>query len=172
MTDQPLDESFLATGLCFIDVAASLEASPDEVWAGFADLNQSVFLPGFRAERSGPLPGTVGTTRTVSTLGGRLTFEEFYFLWDDTQRRRAFYVTGHRHPLFTQLAIAEEHHVLPRPGGGSILVWRLITERTPRLQLASKALTPALSRLVTRRFVNRFDGRPGKATESTETTRR
>ncbi|AJW40248.1 hypothetical protein NY08_2220 [Rhodococcus sp. B7740] len=150
------DEEFLADGLGLIDVSVPLRASAEAVWEAFADLHGSVFFPGFREEHSAPVPGREGTVRRLSTPGGVMKFDEYYFLWDDLTRRRAFYVAGYSRRPILSTVIAEEHRVV-RDGSGSVLHWRFVVEPTPFLRLLSLVVTPVLSALLRRRFSARLD---------------
>ncbi|SKH48296.1 Polyketide cyclase / dehydrase and lipid transport [Mycobacteroides abscessus subsp. massiliense] len=152
-----VDERFLHDGLKLINVTVPLKASADAVWAVFADLHGSVFFPGFREEHSAPVPGRVGTVRTLSAFKGFLRFDEYYYIWDDAARRRAFYVTNYNRAPVVKTAVAEEHRVTPN-SNGSVLHWTFVVERKPLLKFISFMVTPALSALLRRRFIRRFDG--------------
>ena len=75
---KPVGAKFLQEGPALTDVSVDLRASAATAWEVFADLHRSVFLPGFRAKHSYPLPGGVGTIHRLSGFDGRAKFNEYY----------------------------------------------------------------------------------------------
>ena len=116
----PVDETFFDTAPMRWRVGLELAASPDEVWAGLTSprpLSWCRALPDVHYTSDAPYGE--GTTREASVLGA-YRMREYFFRWDESERRKSFYATEGTLPVFG--AFAEDYRVLPFDGG-SKLVW-------------------------------------------------
>jgi hypothetical protein len=72
-----------------------------------------------------PRPFGVGTTRTVKSLKGANTINEYYFRWEDG-RRKSFFVVDASAPLFKRFA--EDYLVEPVSDESCTFTWSIAYE--------------------------------------------
>lgn len=122
------DDSFFETAPVRYRYEMHLAASADEVWASLVADRPQAWCRAMNARYSSPRRFGVGTTREVGTLANLLKLRERYFIWDEENRRHAFYVEQASLPLFAQFA--EDFQVTPA-AEGCRFVWRFAI-RGPR----------------------------------------
>lgn len=107
---KPVDESFLTTAPERYTATWSIAQPAEQVWAELTGERPLHWCRGLSAAWTSPRPFGVGTTRKVKVLGGAISLDEHYFIWEEG-RRKAFYGTAANLPLFASLA--EEYVVEP-----------------------------------------------------------
>lgn len=121
-----VDLDFFVTAPIRVRVREVVAASPERVFDVFADATSWTkwALPITGVEWTSPWPLTVGSTRTVTMMGGMVGWEEF-IAWEPT-RRMAF--------RFNQsvnggpLAFAEDYHLTDLGDGTTRVEWIMAME--------------------------------------------
>ena len=107
---KPVGEDFLAAGAT--PVTHAFPFPPSAVWAALLDADAwTHWLPITKVTWTSPLPGAVGTTRTVEV--GPQVIEETFFAWEEGSRM-AFWFERSSLPLS---AAVEDYRVVPTAGG-------------------------------------------------------
>lgn len=126
---EPVDESFFSTAPFQLRETFRIARPAAEVWA---QLTQEGTLHWCRLVSSvdwtSPRPFGVGTTRTVSALGGQNVMDERYFVWEEG-RRKAFCGVKGNLPLFKRFA--EDYVVEPTGASSCAFTWTVAID--PRL---------------------------------------
>jgi hypothetical protein len=79
-------------------------------------------------------PFGVGTTRTVTALGGANVLKERYFRWEEG-RRHSFALVEASAPMFSRLA--EDYLVEPEGPGSCVFTWTIAAEPRPLARIAA-----------------------------------
>lgn len=136
---RPVELGFFDTAAIRHTFTAELAASPEQVWDALTEPRPLSWCRGLQARYVSPAPYGPGTIRSVSMRGIRL--RENYLLWQEAERRQAFYVEAAKLPLFG--AFAEDCRVTPTEAG-STLVWRFAVQ--PARYVWAAPLRPVLRR--------------------------
>jgi hypothetical protein len=127
----PVDESFFDAAPVTLSDTFAIERPAAEVWA---ELTADGTLWWCRilddVTWTSPRPFGVGTTRTVKSLKGANTIEEYFFRWEEG-RRKSFYVVESSGPLFK--CFAEDYLVEPVSDSACRFTWTIAYE--PRLSM-------------------------------------
>lgn len=102
----------------------NLPASADEVWAGLVADRPLAWCRALNGRYTSSRPFGVGTTREVVTAN-LLKLRERFFIWDEVNRRHAFYVEQTNLPLFS--FFAEDYQVTPT-ANGCRFIWQFAME--------------------------------------------
>lgn len=128
-------EGFLDSAPVRLQQAFEIPNPADQVWA---DLTSEQPLHWCRILQSvtwtSPRPFGVGTTRTVSALGGANMLKESYFRWEEG-RRHSFAVEEVSTPMFRRLA--EDYLVEPTSDSSCRLTWTIAVEPHPLARIAN-----------------------------------
>lgn len=100
----------------------SIAQPAEKVWAELTSEQPLHWVRGLRLRWTSPRPFGVGTTRQGKTVGGAVTIDEYFFIWQEG-RRYAFYLTKMNVPLFRSLA--EDYVVEPDDADGCRFTWRM-----------------------------------------------
>lgn len=146
----PVDESFFRTAAHRFVYPMELAASADEVWAAIAAPSPLPWCRALRGEYVSAQPLGVGAKRHVTVLKGLLGLREHFFIWDDTQRRHAFYAEQATNPVLR--AFAEDYQVEPT-ANGSRFTWTFAMDPRPKLGGALKLAVP-LNKLIFNSLIN------------------
>jgi hypothetical protein len=123
---QPVDEGFFESAPLRLRDSFEIARPVQQVWA---DLTADDALSWCRVIRSiewtSARPFAVGTTRTVSSLGGLQVFGERFFRWEEG-RRQSFYVYEASTPLFRRFA--EDYLVAPVSDVACRFTWTIAVE--------------------------------------------
>ena len=140
---RPVDLDFAARAPWSFENVVDLDATPDEVFALFADGESwPRWFPGIRnVTWTSPEPKGVGTTRTV-TLATATVFEHFV-AWEPG-RRFAFRFEGANRPLFR--ALLEDYVLEPLDGGRTRFTYRVAVDPTWLLRLLGPLARGLLAR--------------------------
>lgn len=112
----PIDDTYFETADFVYTYGMDLRADADEVWGGLtgaAPLSWCRALTDVRY--TSPTPHSAATTRVAKVAGGVMQLREQFFVWDEEQRRQAFYVEQSNVPLFR--SFAEDYRVESTPTG-------------------------------------------------------
>jgi hypothetical protein len=133
---EPVDASFFDSAPFRLRATFNIPRPAADVWAELtADdaLNWCRIINAL--EWTSPRPFGVGTTRTVTSLGGTNVLHEHYFQWEEG-RRQSFYVLEASGPLFRRFA--EDYLVEPTGDASCRFEWTIVSEpRYPGQQLAN-----------------------------------
>lgn len=124
---QPVDESFFTTAPTRYSRTWSIARPASEVWAELTGDKPLHWCSGLDITWTSARPFAVGTTRKAKVLGGVLSVQEHFFIWDEG-RRNAFYVTKANAPLFKRLA--EDYVVAPDGDSRCSFTWTIAIEPT------------------------------------------
>jgi hypothetical protein len=120
---QPVDESFFESAPFVMAETFAIARPAAQVWAELTadDALHWCKLVG-RLEWTSPRPFGVGTTRTISALGGANVLHERFFRWEEG-RRKSFYVIEASAPLFRRFA--EDYLVEPDGDAACRFTWTI-----------------------------------------------
>jgi hypothetical protein len=124
---QPVDETFFDSAPTRISHTWAINRPAATVWADLVAAHPLDWCRGLSVNWTSPRPFSVGTTRQAKVLGGVLTVQEHFFIWEEG-RRYAFYVTSANAPLFKSLA--EDYIVEPTGEDSCAFTWRVAAEPT------------------------------------------
>lgn len=119
------DEAFFTTAPTRFSETFQIAKPAEEVWAELIGEDPLGWCRALSIRWTSPRPFTVGTTREAKILGGALTVQETYFLWEEG-RRKSFYVASASLPVFRRLA--EDYLVEPAGEKRSRLTWTIASE--------------------------------------------
>lgn len=122
---QPVDESFFATAPTKYSRTWSIARPASEVWAELTGDKPLHWCQGLNLQWTSARPFGVGTTRKGKVLGGVLSVDEHFFIWEEG-RRYAFYVTKANAPLFKSLA--EDYVVEPTGDASCTYTWTIAVQ--------------------------------------------
>ena len=122
---KPQDDSVFETATYHYSYVMSLPVSADEVWAGLVADKPLAWCKMLDGQYTSSRPFAVGTTRAVGAAFNALKLRERFFIWDDAQRRHAFYVEQMNVPFFAMFA--EDYQVKPTAEGCEF-TWRFAFE--------------------------------------------
>lgn len=132
---RPARKDFLDVALLRLQHSFEIRRPADQVWA---DLTSERPLHWCRILQSvtwtSPPPFGVGTTRTVSALGGANVLKERYFRRDEG-RRHSFAVEEASTPMFRRLA--EDYLVEPTSDSSCRFTWTIGVEPHPLARIAN-----------------------------------
>lgn len=134
------DESFFDTAPIRFAYTMHLKASADDVWAGLVADKPLAWCKALDGHYTSTRPFKVGTTREVGANFNTIKLKERFFIWDETNRRHAFYVVQANAPVFKQFA--EYYEVTPTKKGCRF-VWKFAMEGRYGLGLPLKLISPA-----------------------------
>lgn len=106
----PVDETYFDRAPQRFAHTWSIAQPAEKVWAELVGEQPLHWLRGLRLRWTSPAPFGVGTTRQGKILGGAMTVDEHFFLWEEG-RRHAFYVTRMNLPIVK--SFAEDYVVEP-----------------------------------------------------------
>jgi Polyketide cyclase / dehydrase and lipid transport len=125
---EPVDEGFLTSAPTRYSETFAIARPAGEVWGELVSQEPlhwcRILSVGWTSER----PFGVGTTRQVKVLGGAMSLEEYFFIWEEG-RRYAFYATQANLPLFRH--VAEDYTVEPDGPDRCRFTWAVALEPTP-----------------------------------------
>lgn len=148
---RPESLEFAASAPDFFLVEGELDASPERVFAVFADVTTwPQWFDDMRAGAwTGPQEGGVGATRKMTL--GLLAVDETILAWEPG-RRFAFRIDRATLPLIR--AMVEDYRLEPRPDGRSFLRWRAAYAPTT----LTRALHPIVRAVFGRQFRRTLEG--------------
>ncbi|MCZ4557621.1 SRPBCC family protein [Rhodococcus maanshanensis] len=111
----PIDDSYLETADFVYTYDMDLRAGADEVWRGLTGAEPLSWCRLLDVHYTSVAPHSTATTRVAKVAGGFMQLREQFFVWDEEQRRHAFYVKQANVPLFR--SFAEDYRVEPTPTG-------------------------------------------------------
>ena len=100
----------------------SIACPAEKVWAELVGEQPLHWCRGLRLQWTSPRPFGVGTTRQAKMMGGAMTADEHFFIWDEG-RRHAFYFAQVNMPIFT--SFAEDYAVESDGVGRCRFTWRV-----------------------------------------------
>ncbi len=121
-TLQPVDQTFFDTAPTRFAHTWSIHRPATEVWGELVGDRPLHWCRGLAVNWTSPRPLSVGTTRQAKVLGGAITVQEHFFVWEEG-RRYAFYATSANLPLFQRLA--EDYIVEPDGPGRCTFTWKV-----------------------------------------------
>ena len=124
----PVDESYFARAPQLFVGTWSIAQPAERVWAELTGDRPLHWCRGLSIAWTSPKPFGVGTTRRARVLGGAMTVEECFFLWDEG-RRYAFYFTHANLPVFA--SVGEDYVVEPDGPDRCRFTWRVAMTPTP-----------------------------------------
>lgn len=131
---QPVDEEFLDSAPMRLRAGFAIDRPAEQVWADLTSespLHWCRILQ--RVTWTSERPFGVGTTRTVSALGGANVLKEHYFRWEEG-RQHSFYVVEASSPMFRRLA--EDYLVTESSPASCVFTWTIAVEPRPFARLA------------------------------------
>lgn len=123
--EKPKDDSVFETATYHYSYVMNLPVDADTVWAGLTAHHPLVWCSMLRGQYTSARPFTVGTTRAVGVVLNAVKLRERFFIWDETQRRHAFYVEQMNIPFVKMFA--EDYQVKPTTTGCEF-TWRFAFE--------------------------------------------
>jgi Polyketide cyclase / dehydrase and lipid transport len=99
----PIDEGYFDRAPQRFERTWSIDRPASRVWAELVGTRPLHWCRGLSIVWTSPRPFDVGTTRRAKVLGGVLTGEEYFFIWEEG-RRYSFYFTHANLPVFTSVA--------------------------------------------------------------------
>ena len=123
------DETFIHQASRRVGVSVDVARPAQDVWDDLTvDRPMSSYCRIIsRIDWTSPRPFTVGTTRTVSVLGGLFVIDESYVRWDEG-RRKVFVGVGMNLPVIRRFA--EDYLVEPVGADRSRFTWTAVWEPT------------------------------------------
>ncbi len=125
---EPADERFLAAAPVRHSETFQIAAPAEEVWRELVAEKPLHWCRALSVRWTSPRPFAVGTTRQVKVLGGAMTLQEYFFVWEEG-RRYAFYVTKASAPVFRR--VAEDYLVESDGPDRCRFTWTAALEPTP-----------------------------------------
>jgi hypothetical protein len=125
---EPVQESFFARAPVRYSETFQIARAAVEVWQELTGDAPLHWCRAISVRWTSPRPFAVGTTRQVKVLGGAMTLQEHFFLWEEG-RRYAFYGTKASTPVFRRLA--EDYLVEPDGPDRCRFTWTAALEPTP-----------------------------------------
>jgi hypothetical protein len=119
------DENFLNAAPTRFSERFDIAKPADAVWTELVADTPLDWCRALSITWTSSRPFGVGTTRQAKILGGALTVQERYFLWDEGHRK-AFCVVEATLPVFSRLA--EDYVVEPLGPDRSRLTWTIAME--------------------------------------------
>ena len=121
----PVDDSFFQSAPQLFSHTWEIEQPADVVWSQLTGDAPLSWVNGLKISWNTPAPFGVDSTRTAKVLGGLITFQEHYFIWEEGHRK-AFYGAAANLPLFTRMA--EDYVVEPRGENACRFTWKIAVE--------------------------------------------
>ncbi len=118
----PIDQSYFDVAPQRFAHTWSIAQPAEAVWGELTGERPLHWCRGLSTAWTSPRPFGVGTTRRAKVLGGALTGEEHFFIWDEG-RRYAFYFTHANLPVFS--SVAEDYVVEPDGADRCRFTWRV-----------------------------------------------
>ncbi|HEX4916862.1 MAG TPA: SRPBCC family protein, partial [Limnobacter sp.] len=146
--DKVTDESFFDNAPIRFAYSMHLDATADEVWAGLVADKPLAWCKALDGLYSSARPFGVGTTRNMGASFNLIQLRERFFIWDEAQRRHAFYVEQANAPTFKQFA---EYYEVSPAAQGCIFVWKFAMVGRTGLGLPLRLISPLAKRAL-------FDG--------------
>ena len=119
---EPVDESYFESAPQRFVHTWSIAQPAKKVWGELVRDEPLHWLRGLRLRWTSSRPFGVGTTRQGKMMGGSMTIDEFFFVWEEG-RRLAFYVTKMNVPMFK--SFAEDYLVEPEDIDRSRFTWQI-----------------------------------------------
>lgn len=142
------DKSFFDTAPIRLSYTMHLKASADEVWAGLVTDKPLAWCKALDGRYTSDRPFRVGTTRDMGANFNLVQLKERFFIWDEAEKRHAFYVEQANAPVFKQFA---EYYEVTATSDGCKFVWKFALAGRTGLGLPLKLISPAAKRVL-------FDG--------------
>jgi hypothetical protein len=124
---QPVGEEFFATAPVQVSDTFEIPRPAAEVWDAISNDRALHWCRALNVRWTSPRPFQVGTTRKAKILGGVITVDEQYYVWEEG-RRQAFCVVGSNLPMFKHLA--EDYIVEPNGPAACTFTWKAALEPT------------------------------------------
>lgn len=124
---QPVDEAFFASAPSIHKETFQVPRPASAVWAELVAQKPLDWCRLLSGKWTSEQPFGVGTTRQMKVLGGAITVQEHFFVWEEGHRY-AFYVTSANLPLFKRLA--EDYVVEPDGENACRFTWTIALEPT------------------------------------------
>lgn len=139
---EPVDETYFERAPQRFVHTWSIARPAESVWAELVGEHPLHWLRGLRLRWTSPRPFGVGTTRQGKMMGGTMTVDERFFIWEEGHRH-AFYVTQMNIPMLK--SFAEDYVVEPEGADRCRFAWRIAA--TPsRLGRASAPVNKLLAK--------------------------
>lgn len=122
---KPQDDSVFETATYHYCYVMHLPVDADTVWAGLTATRPLAWCKKLDGQYTSMRPFSVGTTRAVGVLLNTLKLRERFFIWNEEERRHAFYVEQMNVPFFEMFA--EDYQVKPTASGCEF-TWRFAFE--------------------------------------------
>lgn len=122
---KPQDDSVFETATYHYRYVMQLPVAPDQVWAGLVADKPLAWCKMLDGQYTSARPFKVGTTRAVGAMFNTLKLRERFFIWDDAQRRHAFYVEQMNVPFFAMFA---EDYQVKATADGCEFIWSFAFE--------------------------------------------
>ncbi|MDT7589862.1 MAG: hypothetical protein QOE32_7412, partial [Pseudonocardiales bacterium] len=119
------DEQFLTSAPVRFSESFDVAGPAEEVWRELVGEKPVDWCRALSITWTSERPFGIGTTRQAKILGGALTVQERYFLWEEG-RRKAFCVVEASLPVFERLA--EDYVVEPLGSDRCRLTWTIAME--------------------------------------------
>ncbi|MEV4420332.1 SRPBCC family protein [Patulibacter sp. NPDC049589] len=124
---QPVDEAFFASAPSIYKETFAVPRPASAVWGELVEQKPLDWCRLLSGKWTSERPFGVGTTRQMKVLGGAITVQEHFFVWEEGHRH-AFYVTSANLPLFKRLA--EDYVVEPDGEDACRFTWTIALEPT------------------------------------------
>ncbi|MGO3325083.1 SRPBCC family protein [Gordonia sp. (in: high G+C Gram-positive bacteria)] len=135
----PVDETYFSMAKQRFSYRVDVNADADDVWAEIASTDPLPWVRSLDAHYTTPEPLGVGARRAVSSGGGLIKFREYFFRWDDRERRHSFYATEASVPFFRSFA---EDYLVETTATGCSFTWTFAFDPAPRFGLFLAAGRP------------------------------
>jgi Polyketide cyclase / dehydrase and lipid transport len=119
---EPVDETYFERAPQRFVRTWSIAQPAEKVWAELTSEQPLHWVRGLHLRWTSPRPFGVGTTRQGKTMGGAMTVDEHFFIWEEG-KRYAFYVTQINVPIVK--SFAEDYLLEPDSANGCRFTWRI-----------------------------------------------
>jgi Polyketide cyclase / dehydrase and lipid transport len=123
------NEAFLASAPIVLQDTMTIDRPAAEVWSAFTAPDAMHWVRIVKGwQWTSPQTAQVGAERRVKVLGGLLSLDERFFIWDEGARF-AFYGTRSNLPMFKHFA--EDYVFEPLGEGRMRFTWKIAAEASP-----------------------------------------
>ncbi|UUM27557.1 SRPBCC family protein [Acinetobacter colistiniresistens] len=130
--NKPQDDSIFETATYHYSYVMRLPVDADQVWAGLTADRPLAWCKMLNGQYTSERPFAVGTTRAVGVVFNAVKLRERFFIWDEANRRHAFYVEQMNTPFLAMFA--EDYQVTPTEEGCEF-IWRFAFEPRKGLKM-------------------------------------
>jgi Polyketide cyclase / dehydrase and lipid transport len=125
---EPVEESFLASAPVLHRDTFAIARPAEQVWRELVSEKPLDWCRALSVRWTSARPFGVGTMRQAKVLGGAMTVQERFFIWEEGHRY-AFYVSESNAPAFRRIA---EDYVVETDGPDSCrFTWTIALEPSP-----------------------------------------